>query len=57
MGEKHLKLALSSAGRRHDAIRFGSPDPVPASIRAIYRLDLNDYQGTQTVQLVVEHVE
>jgi single-stranded-DNA-specific exonuclease len=57
VGEKHLKLALSHAGRRHDAIRFGSPDPVPASIRAVFRLDLNEYQGTRTVQLVVEHVE
>ena len=57
VGEKHLKLALSHAGRRHDAIRFGSPDPLPASIRAVFRLDLNEYQGTRTLQLVVEHVE
>jgi len=57
VGEKHLKLALSHGGRRHDAIRFGSPDPLPASIRAVFRLDLNEYQGTRTLQLVVEHVE
>jgi single-stranded-DNA-specific exonuclease len=55
VGEKHLRLTLTAAGRRHEAIRFGSPDPLPASIRAVYRLDINEYQGTRTVQLVVEH--
>ena len=57
VGEKHLKLMLSSAGRRQEAIRFGSPDAVPASIRAVYRLDVNEYLGVQSVQLVLEHVE
>ncbi|HET6264675.1 MAG TPA: single-stranded-DNA-specific exonuclease RecJ [Usitatibacter sp.] len=55
VGEKHLRLTLTAAGRRHEAIRFGSPDLLPASIRAVYRLDINEYQGTRTVQLVVEH--
>ncbi|HUP96889.1 MAG TPA: single-stranded-DNA-specific exonuclease RecJ [Usitatibacter sp.] len=57
VGEKHLKVTLSRAGGRHEAIRFGSPDPLPASIRAVYRLDVNEYQGMQTVQLVLEHVD
>jgi single-stranded-DNA-specific exonuclease len=57
VGEKHLRLTLSCAGRRHEAIRFGSADPLPASIRAVYRLDVNEFQGMSTVQLVVEHTE
>jgi single-stranded-DNA-specific exonuclease len=57
VGEKHVKLTLSGGGRRHDAIRFGSPDPLPGIIRAVFRLDLNDFQGTQALQLVVEHAE
>jgi single-stranded-DNA-specific exonuclease len=57
VGEKHVKLTLSSGGRRHEAIRFGSADALPSSIRAVFRLDLNDYQGTQSVQLVLEHAE
>jgi single-stranded-DNA-specific exonuclease len=57
VGEKHLKLTLGLAGRRIPAIRFGTPDPLPASIRAVYRLDVNEYQGTSSVQLVIEHVE
>jgi single-stranded-DNA-specific exonuclease len=57
VGEKHGKLALASGGRRFSAIRFGHADPLPASIRAVYRLDLNEYQGATTLQLVVEHVD
>jgi single-stranded-DNA-specific exonuclease len=55
VGEKHLKLALSAAGRRLDAIRFGSAEPLPAAIRAVYRLDVNEYQGARALQLVLEH--
>lgn len=54
VGEKHLRLTLSANGRRHEAIRFGSPDALPGSITAVYRLDVNEYQGTRSVQLVVE---
>ena len=57
VGEKHLKLTLSSAGRRHEAIRFGSPDALPERIRAVYRLDVNEYQGSTALQLVIEHAE
>lgn len=56
VGEKHLKLSLSARGRRHDAIRFGSPDALPTSIRAVYRLDVNEYQGYRALQLVIEHL-
>jgi single-stranded-DNA-specific exonuclease len=55
VGEKHLKLMLSLDGHRYSAIRFGSPDALPASIDAVYRLDLNEYQGATTLQLIVEH--
>jgi single-stranded-DNA-specific exonuclease len=57
VGEKHGKLALGAGGRHFSAIRFGHADPLPASIRAVYRLDLNEYQGATTLQLVVEHVD
>jgi len=48
---------LGLGARRYSAIRFGHADPLPASIRAVYRLDVNEYQGTSSVQLVIEHVE
>ena len=55
VGEKHLRLTLSCAGRRHEAIRFGSADFLPPSVQAVYRLDINEYQGTRSLQLVIEH--
>lgn len=57
VGEKHVRATLLCGGRRFGAIRFGSAEPLPASIRAVYRLDLNEYQGESTLQLVLEHVE
>jgi single-stranded-DNA-specific exonuclease len=55
VGEKHLKLALAAHGRRFPAIRFGCADALPDRIEAVYRLDVNEFQGTSSLQLVVEH--
>ena len=57
VGEKHLKATLAIAGRRFGAIRFGSAEALPRSIDAIYRLDVNEFRGSSTVQLVLEHAE
>src|SRR5258708_4633455 len=56
VGEKHMKLTLGLGSRRYGAIRFGSAAPVPASIDAVYRLDVNEFQGTRSLQLVVDHL-
>jgi single-stranded-DNA-specific exonuclease len=56
VGEKHLKLMLQSGRQRFSAIRFGSPDALPGAIEAVYRLDVNEYQGSASLQLVIEHV-
>jgi single-stranded-DNA-specific exonuclease len=56
VGERHLKLTLGLDARRFSAIRFGSAEPLPASIDAVYRLDVNEYHGASTLQLIVEHV-
>jgi len=57
VGERHLKLKLMKDGRRYEAIRFGSLDPLPARARAAYRLTVNEFNGLQNVQLNIEHVE
>jgi len=44
-------------GRRYEAIRFGSLDPLPARERAAYRLTVNEFNGLRSVQLNIEHVE
>ena len=56
VGDKHTKLTLCLDERRFSAIRFGSAQPLPAAIDAVYRIELNEFQGASTLQLVVEHV-
>jgi single-stranded-DNA-specific exonuclease len=62
VGEKHLKLKLraSVATPVVDAIAFqAAPQGVApdwSSVHIAYRLDVNEYQGSRAVQLVVEHI-
>lgn len=57
VGEKHTKLQLVKDGRRLQAMRFNALDPLPARFRAAYRLSVNEYNGVQSVQVNLEHVE
>jgi len=57
VGEKHLKLKLSTPSASYDAIRFFSADPMPERICAAYKLALNEYNGKTTLQLIIEHWE
>jgi single-stranded-DNA-specific exonuclease len=54
VADKHLKLRLQKDGKLYEAIRFNSLAPAGAAIRAAYRLAVNEYNGVQSVQLVVE---
>ena len=42
---------------RLDAIQFNFSVTPGATIRAAYRLAINDYNGVQTPQLLIEHLE
>ena len=57
VGGKHLKLQLSKDGKRLEAMRFGALDPLPAKLRAAYRICVNEFDGLKSVQVVLEHVE
>jgi single-stranded-DNA-specific exonuclease len=57
VGEKHSKLLLVKDGRRVPAMRFNALDPLPPRFRAAYRLSVNEYNGVQSVQVNLEHVE
>jgi single-stranded-DNA-specific exonuclease len=57
VGEKHLKLKLARAGRTVEAMRFNALDPLPSSVRAAYRLSVNEFNGMQNLQLIIEHWE
>ena len=63
VGEKHLKLVLfpASGSVLLDAIAFNVdlavwPDPSIAQVEIAYRLDVNEYRGQRSVQLMVEHI-
>jgi single-stranded-DNA-specific exonuclease len=55
VGGNHLKLRLLHGNRQVDAMRFGDPAPMPDRIEAVYRVHVNEYNGTRGIQLVVEH--
>jgi single-stranded-DNA-specific exonuclease len=57
----HLKLRLCFPGAARaaavEAILFGHAALLPERIRAVYRLEPNEWNGLRSVQLVVEHWE
>lgn len=67
VGEKHLKLKLRKRHARgvdalaqraetsHDGILFFQSDPLPDVIDAVYRLQVNEFNGKTTLQLLLEH--
>jgi len=55
VGGRHMKLKLARAGHAFDAILFGSSDPVPPRIEAVYRLEVNQYNGAESLQLTLQH--
>lgn len=57
VGERHLKLSLRVQGQLRDGIWFGRSEPLPARTRLAFRLSLDEFQGRQRVQLVVEGAE
>jgi single-stranded-DNA-specific exonuclease len=55
VGEKHLKLKLASPAGSFDAIRFFHADAAPDTVRAVYSLGVNEYNGNEALQLIVRH--
>jgi single-stranded-DNA-specific exonuclease len=55
--EKHLKLRLRKGMQMVDAIQFNFGQAPGRHIRAAYRLAINEYNGVETPQLMIEHIE
>ncbi|WP_233151675.1 DHH family phosphoesterase, partial [Pelomonas sp. KK5] len=53
VGEKHLKLRLRQAGGQRDAIWFGRTEGLPERCRLAYRLQLDEWNGQERVQMIV----
>jgi single-stranded-DNA-specific exonuclease len=56
VADKHLKLRIKHQGQIRDAIWFGHAEPVAERVRLAFRLSLDEWQGQQRVQMVVEAV-
>jgi len=64
VGERHLKMVLQPQGSSEvlDAIAFNIdpqiwPDPTIRRARLVYSLDVNEYRGRQSLQLLVRHLQ
>lgn len=63
VGGRHVKLTVCRAGGDQwlDAIAFNGVDhgwhELRQSVRAVYRLDVNEFRGRRSVQLIVEYLE
>ena len=55
--DKHLKLLLEKNGRHYDAIWFGHAQTLSARAKLAFRLAANEFNGTTSVQLILEHAE
>ncbi|BDR14525.1 single-stranded-DNA-specific exonuclease RecJ [Vibrio sp. STUT-A11] len=68
VGEKHLKLMLEPLHKGHptnvmiDGIAFNVdlrrwPDASVKTVRLAYKLDVNEFRGNQSLQLMIDHIE
>ncbi|MDF2155440.1 single-stranded-DNA-specific exonuclease RecJ [Vibrio sp. CAU 1672] len=68
VGEKHLKLMLEPLYKGHptnimiDGIAFNVdlrrwPDASVKTVRLAYKLDINEFRGNQSLQLMIDHIE
>lgn len=63
VGERHLKLRVADAACRDspiEAIGFNLGEQLTAAqgrVQLAYRLDVNDYRGTRSAQLLLDHLE
>ena len=55
--DQHLKLSLEVDGREIQAIWFRHKRELPPTVRLAYKLDINDFRGRQSVQLIIEGME
>ncbi len=63
VGEKHLKLVLKTecGGQTLDGIAFNIdrelwPNPTVRWVEVAYKLDVNEFRGNETVQLMIAHL-
>lgn len=53
--QKLTVLARAPGAKPLEAMLFGESEPLPDAIHAVYRLDVNEWNGLTSLQLVIEH--
>jgi len=61
VGEKHLKIVVQKNGKVFDGIAFNVdvsiwPNQQTKHVHLAYKLDINEFRGKQTVQLMIEDI-
>lgn len=56
VGERHLKLTVRHNGQLREAIWFGRAETLTSPARIAYRLSLDEFNGQQRLQMVLEGV-
>ena len=55
VGDGHAKLTLARGGERFDGDRCSAhAEPLPPRIHALFRPEVNDWNGLQSLELVIE---
>jgi len=62
VGSQHLKMTLEFEGKTIEAIAFNIdvefwPNPMVKNVYCVYRLEINEFRGNRTVQMLVEVLE
>ncbi len=52
--DAHVKLTLRRGSERYEAVRFRHADPAPEVMTAAFRLSVNEYRGTASLQLLID---
>lgn len=55
--EKHLKLQLRKGNQRFEAIQFNFSQQPETRTRAVFQVQINEYQGVENPQLRIEYLE
>jgi len=55
VGERHLRLRLAGTDFCAEAMLFNRDAPLPERIQAVYRLDVNEWNGNRGLQLTLNH--
>ena len=55
VGDGHAKLTVARGGERFAAIAFRTPVPMPPRIHALFRPEVNHWNGLQNLELVIDY--